>query len=83
MSADGETDSSESRYWLTNDALAVFLTVTFVGYIFMPFTPWVSGYPEANPLILGAFVTAFGVSVAWTFGRDAVEAWRSGGEGAQ
>lgn len=73
---DGETESSESRFWLTNDGLALFLTVSFVGYIYAPLTPYTAGYPDANPMVLGAYVTAFGVSIAWAFGKDAVEAWR-------
>lgn len=75
---DHDTDSASKRHWLTNDGLAVLLTVTFIGYVYAPLTPLVDGYPETNPLVLGAFVTAFGVAVAWAFGRDAVEAWRGG-----
>lgn len=75
----GETTSSESRYWLTNDGLAWLLILTFVGYIYAPLTPYVDAYPEANAAALAAYITAFGVAVAWAFGKDAVEAWRADG----
>lgn len=78
---DGETDSSAARYWLTNDALAFLLILTFIGYIYAPLTPWVDGYPAANAGVLAAYITAFGVAVAWAFGKDAVEAWRAESEG--
>lgn len=80
MADDGKTDSSERRYWLTNDGLAWALILSFIAYVFAPLTPYVAGYPDTNAAILTAYVTAFGVSVAWAFGKDAVEAWRGGGE---
>lgn len=76
---DGETTSSESRYWLTNDGLAWLLVVSFIGYLYLPLTPYVDAYPEVNAAVLAAYVTAFGVAVAWAFGKDAVEAWRADG----
>lgn len=74
---DGETWSSQSRWWLTNDVLAFVLATAFISYVFAGV--YLDGYPETNPAVLTAFVTAFGVAVAWAFGRDAVEAWRAGG----
>lgn len=80
MADDRETESAGSRYWLTNDALAFFIVIAFVGYVYAPLSPWIAGYPETNAGVLAAFITAFGVAVAWAFGKDAVEAWRGNSE---
>ena len=77
---DGDTDTPDDRYWLTNDGLAWFLSVSFVAYVFAPLTPWVAGYPETNAVILASFTASFGIAIAWAFGKDAVEAWRGSEE---
>jgi MFS-type transporter involved in bile tolerance (Atg22 family) len=64
------------RFWLTNDILAFVVVLAFIAYVFAPMTPYVDGYPEVNAMVLGAFVAAFGIIIAWAFGTDAVMAWR-------
>lgn len=80
--ADGGTTTTASRFWLTNDLLAGFLILAFTGYVYMPLLTAIDGYPSTNPVVIAAFVTAFGVAVAWAFGQDAVEAWRGADEEA-
>lgn len=71
------------RFWLTNDLLAFVVILSFIAYVFAPMTPYVDAYPEANPIVIGAFVAAFGIIIAWAFGTDAVMAWRESNDGEE
>ena len=71
----GETQSSQSRYWLTNDAIALLLVIGFVG------TLWLHGFGVIDLSTLPAdallaFLVYVGVAVTWAFGTDAVRAWK-------
>ena len=73
----GSTGSPSERHWLTNDGMAWVLTLSMVAAILLSAVGVVdlSNVPQE---ILVAFVGAFGVSIVWAFGRDALEAWRGG-----
>lgn len=73
--SDSDTRGSSRRHWLTNDLLAIWLIFSFTFYIFLPYFGY-GANAEPNAAILTAFITGFGIAVAWAFGKDAVEAWR-------
>ena len=75
----GSTDTASERHWLTNDGIAWLLTLSMVGVV----TAASLGIVDLSTVpqeILVAYVVAFGVAIVWAFGRDALEAWRGGGE---
>lgn len=78
---EGETDTIQSRWWLTNDLLAVYLLFSFPIIVVASAASMsgidLSAIPQTVRL---TYLTTVGVAVAWTFGRDAVEAWRASSE---
>lgn len=72
---DNDTRGSSRRHWLTNDLLAIWLILAFTAYLFLPYLGFETA-SKPNAAVLTAFITGFGIAVAWAFGRDAVEAWR-------
>jgi hypothetical protein len=64
----GETQSAESRYWLTNDGLAYVLNIT----LFLVLVVSMAGYTVQVPDLL---IQIYGFSVAlantWAFGSGA------------
>lgn len=76
-----ETETASTRWWLTNDSIAIYLLLTFPIVV-------MAGSLRTVPVDLDllpqsvrlTYLFAVGVAVAWTFGRDAVEAWRGGDE---
>lgn len=73
-SEDGSTDDPSKRYWLTNDALAVFALVAYFG------TVWAAGSGVLDASVLSgaahaAMVTFAGAAVGWAFGTDIAERW--------
>lgn len=81
-SSDGSasaTESTQERHWLTNDAMALALVASLI--VFMLITA--IGFAKLSVIpkdVLYLYVFAVGSSIAWAFGKDAVEAWRGGGE---
>jgi hypothetical protein len=73
--ASASTTSTARRWWLTNDSLAWLLIGTF---------PLILAAAAATYLNLGvvpesvllAWLGFVGTAVAWTFGTDAIRAWR-------
>lgn len=72
---DGSTDTTQTRHWLTNDALAAWLLVSFVltvaagglGWIDLGAVPWQWTYPFVL-LALGAGTWVFGVGLLEAYG---------------
>lgn len=74
-----DTTDPNRRHWLTNDGLAWLLVAS------MPVIIGLAGGDSLTlqtvpDVMLVMYSLAFGVAVAWAFGKDAVEAWRQGGE---
>lgn len=79
--AAGETTSTSSRFWLTNDIAALVLDGGFVLLLGLAAAGWVD--LRAIPLELRMQLIALtGIATAWLFGGGAVTAWQSiqGGE---
>lgn len=74
------TTGTNKRFWLTNDLLAGVLVGSLVlvvlAHLITTFD--ISNTPQE---IVYLYVFSVGSSVAWAFGKDAVEAWRGGGDG--
>jgi len=82
------TESVSTRWTYTNDLIAGFLVLSFVGYVFartilVPILLGPIELPSLNAFALGVFATGFGIAVAWTFGAEAVEAWNNKGQDEQ
>ncbi|WEL29854.1 hypothetical protein [Haloferax volcanii] len=77
--SDSSTTSTAERFWLTNDGLAWLLVGSFPLLLGIAAAEYLdlAAVPESVLLSWLAFV---GIAVAWTFGADAVSAWRSGGD---
>lgn len=72
----GETQSTASRWWLTNDVAALILVGGFVGLVALNAGGAVD--LRAVPLELRLHLTLIsGVATAWLFGGGAVKAWQS------
>ena len=71
--------SASERHWLTNDGIAWLLTLSMVGAVALGSIGIVDLTAVPQEILL-AHVAAFGVAIVWAFGRDALEAWRGGGE---
>jgi hypothetical protein len=72
----GSTTSTARRWWLTNDVLAGWLVGTFALLLAADATLQavsISGVPQ---VVVQSWVLFTGIAVAWTFGTDAVRAWR-------
>lgn len=64
----GETTDVASRYWLTNDSLAVLLNLSLVLILFAS----LFGYTVSiDSLLLTVYALSIGVSNVWAFGASA------------
>lgn len=76
----GATHSTSKRWWLTNDGLAWLLVGTFPVVI----AATAAGYLDLATVpseVVYTWLASVGTAVAWAFGKDAIEAWRAGGDG--
>lgn len=73
----GQTESTASRWWLTNDILAFGLVASLIAVVLAHLGTSLNlqTFPQ-EVLYLYSFSVAS--AVAWAFGKDAVEAWRGG-----
>jgi len=66
--ADGQTQSTESRHWLTNDGLAYILNLSLIGIV----AASALGY---SVQLSGTLLTVYAASIAlanlWAFGSEA------------
>lgn len=67
--SDGETQSSMSRWWLTNDALAAVLVVAMALLVLGR----AAGVAQVPASVVQAFVAYTGVAIVWLFGRGAAK----------
>jgi hypothetical protein len=78
---DRDTDSSEStdsvsrRYQYTNDILAALLLGSLAGLTAAGATSLI-GLGELPDLWAGTYLAICGTAAAWTWGSDALAAWR-------
>lgn len=70
---EGETQTTQSRHWLTNDYLASFLIVTFVVVISLAALGSLNLQTVPTNVLL-AWVLGFVTAVVWTFGGAAASA---------
>lgn len=70
MQADGETTSTDSRFWLTNDILAGVLNLSLIGLLFAT-AFGVTIDPPAQ--LLTVFVAVVGLANLWAFGGQAAK----------
>lgn len=78
-----DTTSTRARFWLTNDILAIVLTLSFVGLLAIAGRGIIDlgAIPVEMRVVYVSLVGAAGV---WAFGEMAFEKWggdRSGGSG--
>lgn len=73
--SDGETTSASTRWWLTNDVVAIMLTSVLCLIVLLDIT---SNY-TAPQMVIGAFVGGFSVAVVWLFGKGAAKLIFGGG----
>lgn len=72
----GETTSTSSRFWLTNDIAALVLDGGFILLLGLAAAGWVDLH--SVPLELRMQLIALtGIATAWLFGGGAVSAWQS------
>jgi hypothetical protein len=63
------------RHWLTNDALAGALGASLIAAVLLDGVGWLN-LQTIPTEILYLYVFVVGSSMAWAFGKDAIEAWR-------
>lgn len=73
----GSTRSTSKRHWLTNDLLAGALALSLILVVAAHGAGWLN-LQTLPQWLVGVYVFSVGSSVAWAFGKDAVEAWRGG-----
>lgn len=72
------TSSAQTRYWLTNDALAFILILSFVALFYFQALGYID--IEAIPGVAWSLFALFvGVAVTWAFGPEALSEWRNAG----
>jgi len=74
----GSTTDTAKRHWLTNDLMAGLLGLSLIGLVSAHGLALVDLTTLPEPLLY-LYVGAVGSAVVWTFGKDAIEAWRGGG----
>jgi len=73
-----KADSSQVRFWLTNDLTAFMLVLGYFAVIFAHGAGLID--VQALPdVYMSALVAYVGIAVAWAFGSGAVKAWRQSG----
>lgn len=73
---DSTTDSTRTRYAYTNDLLAGWLVVSFT-LLSALHTISVVDLTTLPGTVFAAWISFVGISLAWAFGPDAVDAWQS------
>ena len=71
----GETKSSQARYWLTNDVAAL----AFTGVLCLMMLVSLLPFYQAPALLQKAFVGGFAAAVVWLFGKGAAKHLLGGG----
>lgn len=74
--ADGSTSDTSQRWWLTNDLLAGLLVTSLVASVAIGGAGHLDLEAVPEPVVW-TYVGSVGSAIVWTFGRDAVEAWRA------
>lgn len=74
----GATTSTRTRFWLTNDGAAWWLLGTFPVWVAFDGVGWID-LSAVPAVVLRAWVLVVGVAAAWTFGAEAIRAWRGDG----
>lgn len=68
--SDGQTDSTQSRHWLTNDLIAGLLNLSLVMFVGLS----VLGYGVTPPdLIMKVYVASVLLANLWAFGAQAAK----------
>lgn len=66
--ADGETQSTQSRHWLTNDGLAYLLNLSLIGVL----AASAAGYQvELSGTLLTVYAASVALANLWAFGSQA------------
>jgi len=76
--SDARTQSASSRFWLTNDLMALGLVTGYFGVVVLQGLG-VLDLSDLPELYLTALVVYVGIAIAWAFGNEAVKTWRSKG----
>lgn len=69
---DGETQSTQTRHWLTNDYIAAFIVVMFAVLLALEAFQWLD-LQSAPTAVLWAWVFGFLTAIIWVFGGAAAK----------
>ena len=73
---DGETTSTQSRWWLTNDIAALVIVASSMVLIGLSAYGALDLTQVPAEIRVGLWLPGFGIAVAWLFGGGAVKAYQ-------